>query len=137
MRCKTRVFWLTLFLIPLCFTPGYGTVEWETKTKIEMDSSPRDVAISFNGKRVFVLNDKGEILIYSREGMFEAKISVGKHIDQIKVGPREDLIFLSSRQNQSIEMVELDFIQNINTIGSPFKGPADAPVTIAVFDDFQ
>jgi hypothetical protein len=137
MTRNTRIFWLTLLLIPMCFTSGYGTVEWETKTKIEMDSSPRDVAISLNDKWVFVLNDKGEILVYSREGMFREKITVGKHIDQIKVGPRENLIFLSSRQNQSIEVVELDFIQRINTIGSPFKGPADAPVTIAVFDDFQ
>lgn len=137
MTYKIPVFWLTLILIPLCFTPSHGAVEWDTKTKIEMDTSPRDVAISFNDKWVFILNDKGEILVYSKEGILKEKITVGKHVDQIKVGPRENVIFLSSRQKQSVEVVELNFIQNINIVGSPFKGPADAPVTIAVFDDFQ
>jgi hypothetical protein len=35
------------------------------------------------------------------------------------------------------EILVLDFIQNIDVSDSPFKGPADAAVTIAVFSDFQ
>ena len=137
MKCTPSVFLLSLLLIPVYITPSYGLVEWDIKTKINVEATPRDVAVSLNDKWVFVLNDKGEILVYSKEGTLKEKMAVGKHVDQIKVGPRENLIFLSSRQNQTVEVVELDFIQTINTVGSPFKGPADAQAVIAVFDDFQ
>jgi hypothetical protein len=39
--------------------------------------------------------------------------------------------------NKTVEIVTIDFIQNINVSGSPFKGPEDAAVVIAVFDDFE
>lgn len=44
---------------------------------------------------------------------------------------------LSSRTGSTVQLITLDFIQNINVTGSPFKGPADAPIAIAVFSDFQ
>jgi hypothetical protein len=65
------------------------------------------------------------------------KIKVGKEIDQIQLSRLEDVLFLSSRENKTIQVVLLDFIQQINVFGSPFKGPVDAPVVIAIFSDFQ
>jgi len=65
------------------------------------------------------------------------KIPIGEHIDQINVGPRDDVLLLKSRQNKTVQILTVDFIKEINTIGSPFKGPADAPVVIAVFSEFQ
>jgi hypothetical protein len=53
------------------------------------------------------------------------------------MGPKEDLLLLKSRKNRTVEILVLDFIQKINTSGSPFKGPKDAPVEIAVFSDFE
>ena len=85
----------------------------------------------------FVLNDRGEVLVFSSDGSLKEKIPVGKHIDQIKVGPRADLLYLTSRKKKTVEIVELDFIQKINTAGSPYKGPVDAPVVITVFTDFE
>lgn len=137
MKDIGTVFLLTFALISVWFTPSHGTVEWGVRTKIKMDASPRDVAVSLDDKWVYVLNDEGEILVYSKEGTLKERLKVGKHVDRIEVGPRENLLFLSSRQKKVVEIIELDFIRNINTAGSPFKGPENAPVVIAVFDDFQ
>ena len=54
-----------------------------------------------------------------------------------KLGPGGETLILRSGKNKTVELVTLDFIQKINITGSPFKGPQDAPVVIAVFDDFQ
>jgi hypothetical protein len=38
---------------------------------------------------------------------------------------------------KTVQVVSLDFFQKINVSGAPFKGPEDAAVVIAVFDDFE
>jgi hypothetical protein len=107
----------------------------ENSTKIE--KTPVDVAVSLNGRWVFVLTAQGSILIYSGDGRLEDEITVGNHVDGIKVGPEQDILLLTSRKNKTVEILVLDFVQNIDISNSPFKGPADAAVTIAVFSDFQ
>ena len=112
-------------------------VEWNVYKTMQLDETPIDVALTADGRRIFVLTEKGEVLIYSSTNKMEAKIDVGKHVDQIKLGPRGETLILRSGKNKTVELVTLDFIQKINISGSPFKGPQDAPVVIAVFDDFQ
>jgi ABC-type uncharacterized transport system permease subunit len=112
-------------------------VEWNVYKTMQLDETPIDVALTADGRRIFVLTDQGQVLIYSSTDKMEAKIDVGKHVDQIKLGPRGETLILRSGKNKTVELVTLDFIQKINITGSPFKGPQDAPVVIAVFDDFQ
>jgi hypothetical protein len=95
------------------------------------------VETSVNGKWVFILTEQGEILIYASNGVLRDTIVVGDSIDGIKAGPREDILFLSSRRDRTVQVITLDFIHDINITGSPFKGPADAPIAIAVYSDFQ
>ena len=114
-----------------------GAVEWDVKQTLKLQSPPVDVAVSLNGRMVFVLTDQGNILIYSGDGKLKDKISVGSHVDGLKVGPEEDILLLSSRKNKTVQILLLDFIQDIDISSSPFKGPANAPVEIAVFSDFQ
>ena len=92
---------------------------------------------SVNGKWVFILTEQGQILIYASNGMLRDTIDVGDSIDSIKAGPREDILFLSSRTDSTFQLITLDFIHNIDVSDSPFKGPADATIAIAVFSDFQ
>jgi protein-disulfide isomerase len=58
-------------------------------------------------------------------------------VDSIKPGPGEEILFLVSSKKKTVQLAVLDFVQDINSAGSPFKGAADAPVTIALFTDFQ
>ena len=113
------------------------SVEWTLHKTLQLEAVPNDVAVSPDGRRIFVLTDQGEILIYSSTTQVDAKIDVGDHVDKIQVGPKGDVLILNSRKNKTVQIITLDFIQNINVSGSPFKGPEDAPIVIAVFDDFQ
>jgi hypothetical protein len=112
-------------------------VEWDVYKTLQLEESPIDVAVTPDGRRIFVLTDQGEIVIYSSAGKIEAKIDVGKHVDQLKLGPRGDSLILSSGKKKTVEIVTIDFIQKINVSGSPYKGPEDAAVVVAVFDDFE
>ena len=137
MKQKFFIF-LAAFLTMVVFSAeSFARVEWDVQQKLKMDTPPLDVAVSTDGKWIFVLNDSGNILIYSLNGKLEDKISVGSHVDQIRVGPKDNLLLLSSRKNKTVELLTIDFIHKINISGSPFKGSADAPVVIAVFSDFQ
>jgi hypothetical protein len=135
---RTYVIWLLAFLIIAGLsTKSSAIVEWNIQKTLKLDAQPLDVAVSRNGNSIYVLTKSGTILIYSSNGTLKDKIEVGKHVDQIKSGPREDWLFLSSRKNKTVEILHVDFIQNIDISGSPFKGEENAPVTIAVFSDFQ
>jgi len=137
MKHKNLIF-LAVFLTTVVFSvESFARVEWDVQQKLKMDTPPVDVAVSTDGKWIFVLNDSGNILIYSSNGKLEDKISVGSYVDQIRVGPKDNLLLLSRRKNKTVELLAIDFIQKINISGSPFKGSADAPVVIAVFSDFQ
>jgi DNA-binding beta-propeller fold protein YncE len=130
---------ITIAIVLGAFTNGLASdnVEWNVYKTMQLDATPIDVALTADGRRIFVLTEKGQVLIYSSTNKMEAKIDVGKHVDQIKLGPRGETLILRSGKNKTVELVTLDFIQKINITGSPFKGPQDAPVVIAVFDDFQ
>jgi hypothetical protein len=118
-------------------SPAHADLEWEITRTMEIDGIPIDVALSPDGRKLFVLTDRGSILVYTSGNTPTDKIEVGRHIDQIKMGPKGAVLVLSSRAKKTLQIVQLDFIQSINISGSPFKGPEDAPVVIAAFDDFQ
>jgi hypothetical protein len=130
---------LTMAIVLGAFANSYASdnVEWNVYKTLQLEETPIDVAVSPDGRRIFVLTDRGEVVIYLSAGKIEAKIDVGQHVDQLKPGPKGDSLILSSGKNKTVEIVTLDFIQNINVSGSPFKGPEDAAVVIAVFDDFE
>lgn len=134
---KPAICLLAILIVSIFVAGSFAVVEGDIQKTIKMDKPPVDVAVSADGKRIFVLTETGEILIYAPDGKLQDKIGVGKHIDQIEVGPQEDMLLLKSRSNQTLEILVIDFVQKINTSNSPFKGPADAPVVIAVFSDFQ
>ncbi|MGD8993359.1 MAG: hypothetical protein PVI00_18010 [Desulfobacterales bacterium] len=130
---------LVFIIVPVAFAGASASdkLEWEVYQTLKLDASPIDVAATRDGRRIFILTDQGEILVYSSTQKPDARMNVGQHVDRIKLGPRGDTLILSSSKNKSVQMVTIEFIQTINTAGSPFKGKADAPVVIAVFDDFQ
>ncbi|MCP4667073.1 MAG: hypothetical protein GY849_11985 [Deltaproteobacteria bacterium] len=137
MKGRNVVWMLALASVFAFSGPGFAQVEWQIRETFKLDAPPLDVAVSEGGKRLYVLTDNGTIIIFSSRGKVQDRIDVGNHVDDIEVGPREGLLFLKSRKRKTVEVVTLDFIRNINVSGSPFKGPADAPVVIAVFTDFQ
>jgi hypothetical protein len=139
MKSIFAVMVLISLIVFTLFTPTHADVEWEwdlLKT-FKIEGTPLDVAISKYGSWVLVLTENGEILIYSQDSTLNGRIFVGKSIDGIKPGPREDTLLLSSRKGKTIQIIAFDFIREINIAGCPYKGPSDAPIVIVVYSDFQ
>jgi hypothetical protein len=129
-----------MVIIIMCFgltMPALAKTDWQVRQKIQLEQAPIDMLVSSNNKWIYILTSDGQIVIYSTRGQLRDTISVGPDIDQIKSGPREDMLFLLSRENKSVQIITIDFTEEINIGGSPAKGPLDAPVAVAVFSDFQ
>jgi DNA-binding beta-propeller fold protein YncE len=135
---RKRIGLLLAVLVVIGFA-GHGicSVELNVHQTLKPEGAPLDVAVSPSGESIYVLTDRGEILIYSMNGSLRDRVEVSKTISAIRVGPRDEVLFLTDRAKGTIEMVTLDLIKNVNVTGSPFKGHENAPVVIAVFTDFQ
>jgi len=136
MKSKSIGLLFVLLIIVGAAAGSFASVEWDLEHTLQMDQSPLDVAVSPDGKHIFVLTSSG-IFVYSQDGKLEDKIDVGYPVDQIKIGPGGKRLFLTSTKDRTVQVLTIDFIVDINVSGSPYKGRQDAPVVIAVFSDFQ
>ena len=107
------------------------------RNTLKLETPPLDVAISRNGQFIYVLADQGNLHIYSSDGSLKEKIKLENNVDQIEAGPTEDLLLLSSKKDQTVQFLTIEFVKNINISGSPFKGLPEAPVAVVVFSEFQ
>jgi hypothetical protein len=104
---------------------------------LDLKSTPLDVAPSPDGQRLFILT-AGEILVYSfQEDKISDRIPVDKEFDRISSLPSGDMLTITSSSKKALQIILLEAIHKIDVTGHPFKGPQDAPVTIAVFTDYQ
>jgi protein-disulfide isomerase len=117
--------------------PVHAEVEYNVLKTYKLEDPPVDMAFSANRNEFYVLNPKGELLIYAADGRLTEKIDVGKVYDRLQLLQGSDVLLLSSRKDKTIQVVQLDFVQKIDTSGSPFKGSENAPAVIAVFSEFQ
>ena len=137
MKLKYLVFCLVFLMISASSIESQAEVDWAVYKTLNIEEPPLDLDVSLNGKWIFVLSDQGNLFIFSAAGKLEDKIRVGAHVDQIQVGPREEILLLKSKKYKAVEILALGFVKDINVSGSPYKGSQDAPVTIVVFSDFQ
>ncbi len=129
---------LPIFLLILSFSAAaLAEVEWQVVQSLQLPSSPVDVTTSGDGQRVFVLLENGEVRVYDAGGTLQESVRLGLGADRIAVTPDGERLLLSDAKGRQVRMVALDFIKPIDISGSPFKGPDDAKVVVAVYSDFQ
>ena len=127
-----------LILVLIFSAPSVrAEAEWKVHQTVKPEYPPVDLLISSNKEWIYVLDDHGWISIYAADGQLKDKIQVGEDIQQIKAGPSDNVLFLLSRKTGTIQVISIDFIEDIGVDGSPVKGRPDAPVSIVVFSDFQ
>jgi protein-disulfide isomerase len=137
MRLKTLTILILFISLTMAASVGLADVDGRILAKLTLKETPLDMSMSKDGRWLYLLTAPGDLLIYSSEGRYNGKIEVGRGFDQVEAGAREDQVYLLNRKEKRIQVVEVDYTFDIDTSQSPFKGPADAPVVIVEYTDFQ
>jgi len=131
---------ICILLVALLFSfssLAHAEVEKEALKTLKLDAKPIDVTVSADGKYTFVLAEGGRIFIYDTGGELKDTIKVGDSVVSIGASPNGDFLLLADSKANTLEVLKISYIVDIDVSGLPFKGPADAPVVIAVFSDYQ
>ena len=112
-------------------------IDWSVDKTWDLPAKPLDIVYSLDGKRVFILTDQQTVLVYDNLGELTGSIPVDKGVSAIDIAPRGEKLFLINQSTKAFSDLTIDFISDINTEGSPFRGLAKATVTIVLFTDFE
>ena len=103
----------------------------------QLPYSPVDFVQSVDGKVIYILTDNHKLLIYEPDGTLKASVDVDPGVVAIDTDARGENILLIDKEHKTFTSFAIDFVADIDISGSPFKGNASAPVTVAVFSDFE
>ncbi len=117
--------------------PASSNLLWSVQNQWKLSAKPVDVVHTLDGKQVFVLTDQHTVQIYSSNGKLEGSIPVSAGVTAIDIEPRGESLYLIDSKENTFSSLSIDFIKDINISGSPFQGNENAPITIAVFTDFE
>jgi sugar lactone lactonase YvrE len=131
-----RINFFVLVLLFLAST-AVAEVEWQINRNFKLPAAPVDITTSSDGQKIFVLLKGGEVHIYDTNGQQLERLRFGTEADKIIVTPDGERLLLSDSKTKQVKLVSLDYIKSIDISGSPFKGPKDAKVVVAVYSDFQ
>lgn len=117
--------------------PPADPVDTSVVATWKLDAKPLSMVHSLDNKRVFILGDDGIIHIYSSEGVKQGSIPVAKGVTAIDIAPRGELLYLINSDDNTFTSLSVSFTATVDITGAPFIGKENAPVTIALFSDFQ
>jgi len=137
MRSVRKVCILLLALLFSFSTLALAEVEKGASRTLKLEAKPLDMTTSADGKYTFVLAKGGKVLIIDSSGKVTDTLKVNESVVSIETSPKGDFLLLADSQENTLEIVQISFIVDIDISGLPFKGPADAPVVVAVFSDYQ
>ena len=110
---------------------------FEQTSQWQLPYAPADIVQSVDGARIFVLTDNNRILIYEPNGQLKGSVEVAPGVTAIESDARGENLLLIDADHKTLSSFSIDFVAEIDIAGSPIKGNPDAPVTIAVFSDFE
>ena len=137
-----------IYIIPLMFflltTPGTvfsssssPELLFQKTRNWQLPYKPVDMVQSADGSMVFFLTENNRVLIYEANGTLKGSIPVDTGVTRINTDIRGENILLLDDEKNTFTSISFDFIMEIDTGNSPFKGSSEAPITIAVFTNFQ
>lgn len=112
-------------------------VEWKVQQSWLTGGKVLDMVNSLDGKYVFLLTDKQQVKVFNHQGKLQGSIPVDPGVTSIDIAPQGETLYLMNSDKQTFTSMAISFVVDIDTSGSPFKGPANAPVTLALFTDFE
>jgi hypothetical protein len=136
IRVIGTIFIVTVFMVVPALAAG-DSFTIENQQEMHLFSEALDLAVSSDGMYTFVLTKNGMITIYSASGDLVQSFKAGKGFDTIQYSAVGNRLLLSGSSRKEVKILTLSMVFELDYEGSPFKGNAGAPVTIATFDDFQ
>lgn len=112
-------------------------VQWNQLGDLQLPDKPLDIAYSLDGNYAFILTNNKQILVYNQQGKLQGRIPVAEGVSAIDIAPRGEFLYLIDSKDNRLSTLAVDFILDIDTSDSPIKGTMNAPVTVAVFSDFE
>jgi protein-disulfide isomerase len=128
---------LTLLLALLLAAPAFAELERSVIRSQPLDGVPLSISQSVKDGRLFVLLKGGEVQILDAGGRKQESFQVGPDITTIAASADSQLLYLGNGRSQQLQLMRLAMVYPLPDNDSASKGPADAPVTITLFDDFQ
>jgi len=137
MRLARKLCILLLALFVCLSTLAQAEVEMGDSKTLKLEAKPIDMAVSADGKYTFILAEGGKIFIMDSSGAIKDSLNVSDSVVSIGTTPGGEFLLLADSKANTLEMIRISFIVDIDISGLPFKGPAAAPVVVAVFSDYQ
>ena len=125
------------FAADATYTGRDNRLEWTQQESWQVAGKPMEFVHSLDGKYTFILNDQQQVLIYNQQGTLQGTIPVAAGVNAIDIAPQGEFLYLIDKETSRFTSIALDFILDIDTAGSPTKGPEQAPLTMVIFTDFQ
>lgn len=124
-------------LVTVLSAPAQAVIEWRETRTLPVDAKTLATAVSADGQWLYMLIP-GEVLVYDLgENRTVTRIPVDAAFDQITYSATENSLILSGKNAKMIRVVRLEEVHAFSYDGLAFQGPEKAPVTIAVFSDYQ
>ena len=127
---------LLAFIVSLASIAQAEVEKGESRT-LNLEAKPIDMAVSADGKYTFILAEGGKVFIMDSSGTIKDSLQVSESVVSIGTTPGGEFLLLADNKANTVEIVRLSFVVDIDISGLPFKGPANAPVVIAMFSDYQ
>jgi len=135
---KARYLFLLFLLMGIIlWQPCRAEVDLEVLGNIAVDATPVDVTLSEDGRWIYVLTDDARLHIYSQKGELKGTVAVPAGSQRIASGPGDDVLFVTNATNLTVQAVRVNLQYAFTSAQSPTRGPADAPVTLTLFTDFE
>ena len=112
-------------------------VVWTISGQLDLKTPPLDICASADGKWLYILS-AGEVAVYSfADGKIVNRIAIDKAFDRMIYVKEKNALVVTGRSGNTVQIIQLDVVHQFALSGLPYKGPKNAPVTIAVFSDYQ
>lgn len=126
---------VVLLLMLALAVPALAALQVEGTQAVRLPKVVLDMAATADGAKLFVLLKGGELQVLSPTGELIERLTVAAEAERLAVSPEGDRLYLAV--GQELRIVELVSQQELPVLNSPTRGPANAPVTLTVFSDFQ
>lgn len=112
-------------------------VEWQRLTSWNFGAKPLAMVHSLDAKYLFVLTEGQQVEVYNNQGQLQGSIPVDPGVTAIDIAPQGELLYLLDSSRQTFTAVAISFVIAVDTGDAPYKGPANAPVSMVLFTDFE